>query len=79
MRINLENFEIGLHEPEQDGRQYGWFEHHEYGDGYGGGLWFKDAELIDYDGIADYLPNEILDALEAIGFDVDEMRPIEAA
>jgi hypothetical protein len=38
-------------------------------------LWFKGGELVDYDGIAGYLPEEVLDALEAIGFDVNEMRP----
>jgi hypothetical protein len=41
----------------------------------GGSLWFKGKELVDYDGIADYIPKEVLDALEAIGFDVNEMRP----
>jgi hypothetical protein len=40
-----------------------------------GSLWFKGGELVDYDGIADYIPKEVLDALEAIGFDVNEMRP----
>jgi hypothetical protein len=38
-------------------------------------LWFKGKELVDYDGIAGYIPKEVLDALEAIGFDVNEMRP----
>ena len=77
--LHTENFEICLHEPEQDGTQRGWFEHNEHSDEYGGGLWFKDSELVDYDGIGGYLPKEVLDALEGIGFDVDEMRPTEAA
>jgi hypothetical protein len=38
-------------------------------------LWFKGGELVDYDGIAGYLPDEVLDAIEAVGFDVNEMRP----
>jgi len=78
------NFEIGFGEPEDNGlllygNQYGWFEHNEHGDEYGGFLWFKDGELVDYDGISGYLPDEVLDALEAIGFDVNEMRPTEGA
>jgi len=68
--INTARFEVGIH----DDRKHGWFEHNEYGDEYGGGLWFKDNELVDYDGIAGYLPAEILDVLEAEGFNVDEMR-----
>jgi hypothetical protein len=73
--IQTANFEIGFHEPEDNDNQYGWFEHNEYGDEYGGSLWFKGKELVDYDGISGYLPKEVLDALEAIGFDVNEMRP----
>jgi len=77
MTLYTENFEIGLHAPEQDGTQQGWFEHNELGDEYAGGLWFLGNELIDYDGIGCWLPKEILDALEAIGFNVDDMRPCE--
>ena len=74
--IHTKRFEIGIHD-ESSGmpHRHGWFEHEDYGDEYGGGLWFKDGELVDYDGIADYLPTEILDALEGQGFNVDEMRP----
>ena len=75
--LYTQNFEIGLYALEQDGRRYGWFEHDEHGDEYGGGLWFYREELVDYDGIASYLPQEILDALEAKGFNVDDMRPPE--
>jgi len=77
MTLYTENFEIGLHEPERDGGQYGWFEHNEHGEEYGGGLWFELGQLVDYDGIGGYLPKEILDTLEAIGFDVEDMRPRE--
>lgn len=73
--IQTANFEIGFHEPDDNDNQYGWFDHNERGDGYGGFLWFKGGELTYYDGIADYLPKEVLDALEVIGFDVNEMRP----
>lgn len=75
--ILTENFEIGLQDPNPEGDGYGWFEHDEYGDEYGGGLWFKYGELVDYDGISGYLPKEILDALEYLGFNVDGMRPKE--
>ena len=72
--INTENFEVGIH----DDRKHGWFEHNEYGDEYGGMLWFNDDGILyDYDGIGGYLPREILDALEAEGFNVDDMRPEE--
>jgi hypothetical protein len=73
--LHTANFEIGLHARERDGSQRGWFEHDEHGDEYGGGLWFYRSVLVDYDGISSYLPNEILDALEAKGFNVDDMRP----
>jgi len=57
-----------------DGAQ-GWFEHHDLGDEYGGGLWFEwrgdKAYLTDYDGIADYLPGEVITALELEGFNMD--------
>ena len=56
----------------------GWFEHKQHGDEYGGGLWFDGLKLVDYDGISGYLPKEVLDALQARGFDVQDMRPEEA-
>ncbi len=39
-----------------------------------GGLWFNtDKKLTDYDGAFD-LAEEVLDCLEAMGWDVDDMR-----
>ena len=74
--IHTKRFEIGIHDEDKGmPHRHGWFEHNDYGDEYGGGLWFKDGVLVDYDGIADYLPAEILDTLEGQGFNVDEMRP----
>lgn len=75
--LYTKRFEVGIHDY-TDGMLYrhGWFEHNDYGDEYGGGLWFQDDELVDYDGIAGYLPEEILDALEAEGFDVKEMQKL---
>ena len=73
--INTARFEVGVHDKVEGVIHTGWFEHNEYGDEYGGGLWFDDGVVVDYDGIGDYLPKEILDALEAEGFNVDDMRP----
>ena len=72
--FNTAKFEVGF--IGKGGR--GYFEHHQHGDEYGGGLWFDGLTLVDYDGISGYLPKEILDALEARGFDVQDMRPEEA-
>jgi len=61
---------------------YGFFEHDEYGDGCGGGLWFEDKELcsgglwfedkelVDYDGVA-MLPQEVWFALKELGISWD--------
>ena len=78
--LHTKRFEVGIHDLSAGmPHQHGWFEHNDYGDEYGGGLWFKDNVLVDYDGIGGYLPAEILDALEANGFNVDEMRPTDDA
>ena len=66
------NFEIGFNELDVNGNRYGWFDHNERSNGYGGFLWFKGGELAYWN--ADYLPKEVLDALETIGFDVNEVR-----
>jgi len=40
-------------------QRYGFFEHHDLGDEYGGGLWFNEnMKLIDYDGVYE-LPTEV--------------------
>lgn len=45
---------------------YGYFEHNEYGDYVGGGLWFERdgdvLELVDYDGVV-ALPDEVKEGL----------------
>lgn len=51
------------------GAQYGYFEHTHYGDECGGGLWFKDNALIDYDGVA-ALPMAVVTGLRDMGFTV---------
>lgn len=48
----------------------GYFEHNELGDECGGGLWFTDKELTDYDGVS-VLPGEVEDALRNAGYTVE--------
>ena len=64
--INTKRFEVGIH----DDRKHGWFEHNELGDECGGGLWFHDGALIDYDGVYE-LPREVIQALAEQGIDVE--------
>ena len=49
------NFDVGI---SVEGDR-GYFEHHRYGEEVGGGLWFEDGEIIDYDGTFE-LPMEVL-------------------
>jgi hypothetical protein len=57
---------------------YGWFEFYDkqtageewYAEG---GLWFRDNELIDYDGVFS-LPNFVLDKLQELGYNVEDMK-----
>jgi len=49
--------------------QYGYFEHEDYGDECGGGLWFEDGSLVDYDGVA-CLPGDVARGLRDMGFTV---------
>lgn len=60
-------FEVGVHE----GNEYGYFEHEEYGEELGGGLWFENNELIEFDGVM-LLPDEVADILQSLGFKVDK-------
>lgn len=79
MKLHTENFAIGISEPAWDGSLYGWFRNNSGMDRYAVGLWFYDGKLADYDNIGDDIPKEVLDALEAAGFNVDEMRPYQVA
>jgi len=49
---------------------YGYFEHHVLGEECGGGLWFEDGELVDYDGVYN-LPLEVVIELENRGVLID--------
>ena len=67
-KYETKNFEVVLLSETR-----GYFEHHELGDNCGGGLWFDDNELVDYDGVY-YLPDEVLDVLESVGINIEEVR-----
>lgn len=47
----------------------GYFEHDDFGEG--GGLWFEDQELIDYDGVF-ALRAEVATAIRSLGYIVDK-------
>lgn len=50
----------------------GWFDHEEYGEECGGGLWFdNNMNLTDYDGVIE-LPKEVVQAIRDLGFYVGE-------
>lgn len=48
---------------------YGYFEHEDFGDEAGGGLWFEGKELTDYDGMAT-LPKDVIAGVRQLGFAV---------
>jgi len=86
MKLYTENFEIEVYAPEDEvypfedeGSQYGLFRHNEKGDSYAVGMWFYAGKLMDYEEIGDDIPKEVLDALEAVGFNVDDMRSYQVA
>ena len=53
------NFEVGINLL----GSYGYFENNKYGEEVGGGLWFEDGALVDYDGIFE-LPLEVANELK---------------
>ena len=67
MKITTDNFTVEIFD---ETPLRGYFEHEEYGDEYGGGLWFKGKNLVDYDGVFE-LPKEVIQALRDLGFYVD--------
>ena len=58
--ISTADFEIKI----DTATNYGYFEHNELGDECGGGLWFQDGALTDYDGVYE-LPKQVETALRA--------------
>ena len=65
LRTNAGKFEVVLN-PEEN---FGYFEHEDYGDEWGGGLWFEGKNLIDYDGVYE-LPSEVIAGIRELGFTV---------
>lgn len=66
VKLTTKNFTVEI-----DTRaNYGYFEHDELGDECGGGLWFADGELTDYDGVF-ALPSEVASILRQHGYRVD--------
>ena len=68
---NTGNFEVAL---ATDGT-YGYFEHNELGEELGGGLWFKDGAIYDYDGVYE-LPSEVVVELENRGVDITYLKTV---
>ena len=62
---NTGNFEVAL----ATNGKYGYFEHNELGDLLGGGMWFRDGAIYDYDGVYE-LPVEVVTELEVRGVDI---------
>ena len=62
---SFEGFEVAI---STDGK-YGYFEHEELGDILGGGLWFRDGAIYDYDGVFE-LPVAVVNELENRGVDI---------
>jgi hypothetical protein len=50
---------------------FGYFEHEDYGDEWGGGLWFEGKNLIDYDGVYE-LPSEVIAGIRELGYIVTQ-------
>jgi hypothetical protein len=55
-----------------DGK-YGYFEHNELGENLGGGLWFRDGAIYDYDGVYS-LPKEVELELKERGVDISYLK-----
>jgi hypothetical protein len=63
LRTHAGKFEVVLN-PEEN---FGYFEHEDYGDEWGGGLWFEGKSLIDYDGVYE-LPSEVIAGIRELGY-----------
>lgn len=55
--------------------QYGYYEHDVYGEG--GGLWFSNGELTDFDGRS-CLPRDVAKAVISLGYKVDAINYVGA-
>jgi len=60
--------------PEPDG-SYAYFEHNTVGDDCAGGMWFKNKELFDYDGVFELAP-EVIELMEKEGYNMSYAKDI---
>jgi hypothetical protein len=67
LRTQQDKFEVVIN-PWDD---FGYFEHEDYGDEWGGGLWFEGKNLIDYDGVYE-LPSEVIAGIRELGYIVTQ-------
>ena len=75
--IETKNFTVTLWSSNDDfnisvnpTKDRGSFEHNRLGEDCGGGLWFRDNKLIDYDGVY-YLPKEVVTILKEQGINTE--------
>jgi len=66
-KIQIKKFEIVINKNEEEG----YFEHEDFGEELGGGLWFKNKELVDFDGTYS-LPSDVAEGIIKLGFKVDK-------
>lgn len=64
-KVQVGKWEVGI----DSKKQYGYFEHDDYGEG--GGLWFANNSLYDFDGCS-ILPANVKSAIEQCGFVVED-------
>lgn len=65
LRTHKGKFEVVINPAEN----FGYFEHEDYGDEWGGGLWFEGKSLTDYDGVYE-LPAEVIAGIRELGYTV---------
>ena len=65
LRTHVGKFEVVINHWEN----FGYFEHEDYGDEWGGGLWFEGKNLIDYDGVFE-LPPAVVTGIRELGYTV---------
>jgi hypothetical protein len=67
LRTQVGKFEVVIKPAEKRG----YFEHQDYGEDWGGGLWFEGKDLIDYDGVFE-LPRAVVRGIRELGYIVDK-------
>jgi hypothetical protein len=67
-----ENYTVGLN----NNGLGGYFEHNKLGEELGGGLWFENGAIYDYDGVYK-LPTEVANELESRGVDISYLKEEE--